>query len=105
MNKIGKILVYFISGLPFLWTLFILICAFFYIRHPDLVMYFIYTSIFYIKYGGLIAWFIILILLRYFKKVSTKTVILNFCLVAFGLLAAYLSLTYDIFCVSGCWLD
>jgi hypothetical protein len=105
MTKPGKILLYFISSLPLLWTISILICAFFYIRHPDMVMYFIYTCIFYLKYGGLIAWTITLIILRLLKRISSKTIILNFILIACGLLAAYLSLAFDLFGVSGTYLD
>lgn len=105
MSKIGKNILLFISGLPLLWTIGILICAYFYVRHPDMVTFFMISAVIYLMYGGLVAWLLTLLILVVMKKISVKTSLINLALVAAGLLAAYLSITYDVFRVSGSYID
>ncbi|MES2763442.1 MAG: hypothetical protein V4677_14605 [Bacteroidota bacterium] len=104
MSRSKHICLYLISCAPILWTILILGCAFFDIHTQGLEMAFIYAALFYV-YGGLYLWILTLITLRFYKKITTKQMIIHIALMLLGMMAAYLSLVYNVFCVSGCFFD
>lgn len=102
MNKAGKILLFFLSVFPLLWTIIILVAAYFYIQ---LLKNFLVTSgmIYYLI--GPITWFILLLFMIWKKKISKKEMILCICLMLLGIFAAYYSISHDVFGVRGSYID
>lgn len=114
MNKAGKILLYLFSCLPLLWTATILLASLtlnwrgLYDLGGSLL---IYNKAFIVKILPIFYFILTPIysaLMTYLKvkqKISTRIFIINITLTLIGILAAYLSLQFDIFCVSGCYID
>lgn len=117
MSRVGKIFLYFISSLPLLWTVAILIGALsltiswrglydfggsflvhkkeFIVRILPIIYFLFGTPI----YSALVTF------LKMKNKISTRSLIINISLTLVGILTAYLSIHFDIFCVSGCYID
>ena len=104
MTRVWKNTLRLISALPILWTIAILISAYFYIRHPDLVELFLFAVVIYFL-GGLELWVIVLFVLTWKRQISVKEFTFNICIIGFGILLAFLSLKYDIFGVSRSYID
>ena|ERR1700746_2612351 len=117
MGKAGKVFLYLYSCLPLLWTVTILIGALsltiswrglydfggcflvhnkeFIVRILPIIFFLIGTPI----YSTLVTF------LKMKQKISTRSLIINISLTLLGILAAYLSIHFDLFCVSGCYID
>ena len=104
MKKSWKIFLYAGSSFPILWTIAILICAYFYIGIRDRELFWFWTAVFYVR-GGAPLLLLSLLFLKWQKKISTKEVVLHLFLTGIGILLGYLSFQYDIFHILGVYLD
>jgi hypothetical protein len=114
VSKAGKIFFYILSWAPLVWTILILVAALLHsfidssgsysFKHA-LVNIFGWAFFFYVFYGGFLIWFALTILLTWKKIITKRQSIINIFLAVAGILAAYLTLHYDIFGVIGCGLD
>jgi hypothetical protein len=111
MTKAGKTVLQILTWGPLIWTLLILFEA----KHFNFAIdsfkrnlpkdLFFWTAAFYILYGGFFIWLALTALFALGKKISKKQCIVHVSIIAIGILSAYLSFHFDIFCVSGCYID
>lgn len=107
--KPAGIILYILSWGPIIWTFLILIAARFCYAGGYKLFYpmrdlFLIGLAFYILIGFWI-WLLLLLFLMWKKKLTQKQCIVTISLTVFGILAAYLSLHYDVFGVSGSYID
>lgn len=104
MKKSNKILLYLFSLLPFIWTFLLLLASYLYFKPNVLSELFILSTIVYFffvtpTYSALITF------LRVKNKISQSELILHLSLVFIGILGGYLSIKFDVFHVSSCYID
>jgi hypothetical protein len=102
MNKAGKIFLFSLSIFPLLWTIIILIAAYF---HIHLLKGLLLGSGIIYYYFGSVTWLILLIFIGWKKKITAKEIIISICLMLLGIFTAYYSISHDIFNVRGGYID
>lgn len=105
----AKIFLALLSWIPLVWTLVILVAAYGYgFSHasfePGLRNFLIRFATLYIT-GGFILWLVLLVWLSIQKIISGKRRNFYVVLMLAGVLCAMLALSYDLFGVSGSYLD
>lgn len=112
--RVSKIILSILSLGPLIWTIVLLIASQFYTYNIDS---FDFNSIknsikemhwwcmlFYLRLGGFFIWLVVLIILSWRKQLSKKQVLIHVFLTLVGLLAAYISIKYNVGGVLG-YLD
>ena len=110
--RVSKIALSILSWGPLIWTILILFAAKLTFISPTthsilypFKKYLILSAIFYVLWGGFFIWLILNSLLTWEKIITKKQCIYNVLLTLIGLLSAYLSIRYDIFGLSGNYID
>lgn len=110
--RVSKIILSILSWGPLIWTILILFAARFTFISPTThsILYpfhkwIIIAAVFYVRWGGFFIWLSFNILLTWKKTITKKQCIYNILLTIIGLLCAYLSWHYDIFGLSGNYID
>lgn len=112
MKRAGKILLSILSWAPLAWTILALIAAkFCYSSHTGYTLFYplksgiILAIIIYVLYGGFFIWLFLNVFLWQKKIISKKRFLYNILLTALGILSGYLALHYDVFGLSGSYID
>ena len=110
--RTGKIILSILSWGPLIWTVLILLAAKFTFISPTthsilypFRKYLIISVVFYVRWGGFIIWLLLNIVLTWKSIITKRQCTYYVLLTVIGLLCAYLSWHYDIFGLSGQYID
>jgi hypothetical protein len=108
--KAAKVILVILSWAPFVWTALALFSARFALSISADLHYFLKdivmsSLLFYFMYGGFLIWLFLNIFFGWKNIITKKQCLFYFLLSAAGLLCAYLCWQYDVFGLSGTFID
>ena len=102
MKLLRYILFPVLSWGPLAWTILILICAkFYWTSVRDL---FVWIAVYYVFFG-LAIWLLSGIILKWKKAITTRQLLIHVAALLIGMLCAYSSIHFDVFSLSGAYID